>query len=86
MAFKLEIYTPQEKVFEEDVDSINLDTLSGMMQILSRHIPTVVGIKPCIMKIILGEEVLKFKVSDGILDFEKNNCKIFVSYAERVEN
>ncbi|KRQ87734.1 ATP synthase epsilon chain [Caloramator mitchellensis] len=85
MAFKLEIYTPQEKFFDEEVESINLDTIGGKIQILSRHIPVIAGVKPCILKIVQGETLLKFKISDGIMDFEKNNCKIFVSKAEKVE-
>ncbi|SEF39103.1 ATP synthase, Delta/Epsilon chain, beta-sandwich domain [Caloramator fervidus] len=86
MAFKLEIYTPYEKFFEGNVNSISLNTLSGSLQILPRHIQTVVGIKPCIMKINTEDETLKVKVSEGILEFQKNNCKIFVSFAQKVED
>lgn len=86
MAFKLEIYTPEQKIFEGDVESVLLNSLSGKIQILSRHAITIVGLVPGVIEIKTNEKKIEFQVFEGILDFEKNKCKIFTSFAKLVEN
>ncbi|MCX7903814.1 MAG: hypothetical protein N2486_04815 [Caloramator sp.] len=85
MAFKLEIYTSQEKVFEEEVESVLLNSLAGKIQILSRHVTTIVAIVPGIIEIKTNRDKIRFEVLEGLLDFEKDKCKIFTSFAKPVE-
>lgn len=45
MSIKLEIVTPEEKVYSETVDSVVLPTTSGEVGILPGHIPLITEIK-----------------------------------------
>jgi F-type H+-transporting ATPase subunit epsilon len=45
MSLKLEIVTPEEKVYSETVDSVVLPTTSGEIGILPGHIPLITEIK-----------------------------------------
>jgi F-type H+-transporting ATPase subunit epsilon len=58
MSLKLEIVTPEKKVYSETVDSVVLPTTSGEVGILPGHIPLITEIKA-------GELAI---TKDGVLD------------------
>lgn len=51
---RLNIVTPEKKIFENDVDSVSLPTLDGEITVLPHHLPLMTQIKP-------GELVIKHK-------------------------
>lgn len=58
MSLKLEIVTPEKKIYSETVDSVVLPTTSGEVGILPGHIPLITEIKA-------GELAI---TKDGVLD------------------
>ncbi|WDU84596.1 hypothetical protein [Caloramator sp. Dgby_cultured_2] len=69
-------------MFEGDVESVLLNSLSGKIQILSRHATTIVGLVPRVIEIKTNEKKIEFQVFEGILDFEKINVK----YSHRLQS
>lgn len=80
--FALEIVTPERKFFSGMIESITVKTLSGNIQILSRHIPVAAGLLPCVIK-IKQDDFAKFAViSGGFLEFDNNKAMILADSAE----
>jgi F-type H+-transporting ATPase subunit epsilon len=83
--FKLQILTPKHEFYNEEVESISINTISGRIQILANHIPYVSGVISSGIKIKNRDGEKYGFVSDGLLSFSNNNALIFVDTAEWTE-
>lgn len=80
--FKLQILTPKGDFFNEEVEAVSINTISGRIQILANHIPYVSGVKPTGIK-IRNENTERYAVtSEGLVYFLNNNMEIFVDRAK----
>ena len=80
--FEIEIVTPEKKFFKGEVESINLTTLNGKVQILANHIAYVTGLKPGIIKIVENGKEKIASLSGGFIQFAENKGVILADAAE----
>lgn len=80
--FEIEIITPEKKFFKGEVESINLSSLNGRVQILANHIPFVTGLVPGIIKIVENGKEKVANISGGFLQFAENKGVIMADSAE----
>ncbi len=80
--FEIEIITPEKKFFKGEVESINLTTLDGRVQILANHIPYVTGLAPGIIKIVENGKEKVASLSGGFVQFADNKGVILADSAE----
>lgn len=80
--FEIEIVTPERKFFKGEVESINLTTLDGKVQILANHIPYVTGLVPGIIKIVENGKEKVASLSGGFIQFADNKGLILADAAE----
>ena len=78
--FNLEIVNPEKSFFKKDnvIEAI-IPAFEGEMGILKDHISIISFLKSGIIKVITGNEELKFYIEDGILEFKDNTLSILTS-------
>ena len=79
---KLEIVTPEKKVFDDSVDSVTVPTASGEAGILPNHAPLVSALKPGILSYSNKGTVDKLAVSGGFVEVSSNKVSILTDSAQ----
>ncbi len=82
---KLQIVTPEAVVFEDEVDEVNLPTLSGEIGVLSNHVPLVSLVRAGEIRIRKDKNITYLATYGGCIEIEKEGVKVMVDMAERVE-
>ena len=79
-SFRLEIVTPNGKIFEKWVTKVFLRTRSGDMIVMKGHIPLVAIIRPCECRVDFEDgKNEKIILSGGILSVFKDGTKIITN-------
>jgi F-type H+-transporting ATPase subunit epsilon len=79
---KLEIVTPEKKVFDESVDSVTVPTASGEAGILPNHAPLISALKPGILSYTLKGTTERLAVSGGFVEVSSNSVSVLTDSAE----
>ena len=79
---KLEIVTPERKVFDETVDSVTVPTATGEVGILPNHAPLISSLKSGILSYTKGNTTEKFVISGGFVEVSANRASVLADIAE----
>ncbi len=82
---RLEIVTPEKKVFDAEVDSVTIPTASGEAGILSSHAPLVSALKPGILTYSIKGASEKIAVSGGFLEVSSDKVSVLTDTAESAD-
>ena len=82
---KLEIVTPEKKVFDDSVDSVTVPTASGEAGILPNHAPLVSALKPGILSYSNKGTVDKLAVSGGFVEISSNRVSVLTDSAQSAD-
>jgi F-type H+-transporting ATPase subunit epsilon len=83
---RLEIVTPQKKVFNEDVNFVVIPGELGELGILPNHAPLMTSLKIGEVKIQTDGNTVRMAVSGGFAEIVKNKVTILADTAERPED
>lgn len=86
MALKLEIVTPQEKVYSEDVDSVTLPTTTGEIGILPGHIPLITEVKAGELGVIKEGQLDLLAVDNGFAEIYGDTVSVLTEAAIDIED
>lgn len=78
---RLEIVTPLEKAYSEDVQMVVIPGAEGEMGIYPMHIPLMTEIKPGELKIIKGGQESDFAVGEGFVEISPTHVRILTDMA-----
>ena len=83
---KLEIVTPEAKIFSDDVDMVTLAGVEGEMSILPQHMPLMTQL--CAGEIVAqkGAETIFLVVGDGFVQVTGDRVAILTDMAIEAEN
>jgi F-type H+-transporting ATPase subunit epsilon len=83
---KLEIVTPEAKIFSGDVDMVTLTGSEGEMGILPNHVPLMTQL--CAGEIVArkGQEMIYLAVGDGFIQVTGERVSVLTDMAIRAEN
>ncbi len=74
---KLEILTPEKKLFTGEVHSVQVPGSNGKFQMLNKHAPIVSSIKKGTVKIIDDKKKeLLIEVNNGVIEMKNNKIII----------
>ena len=77
MSFNLEIISPQQTIFNDEIDLCILPGVEGDFGILKNHMPFLTTLRIGIAYIYKNKKIVEtFLVSDGIVEVSKNKCTI----------
>ena len=79
---KLEIVTPEKKIFDAEVDSVTVPTASGEAGLLANHAPIVSALRPGILTYAVKGSVEKFVVAGGFVEMNNNKVSVLTDSAE----
>src|SRR4051794_3256657 len=79
---KLEIVTPERKVFDATVDTVVIPTASGEVGILPNHAPLVSALKPGVLSYVQGGNAERLAISSGFVEVSGNKVSILADDAE----
>ena len=75
--FKLEIISPNEIVFEKEVDLVIFPGSEGDIGILKDHMPFLTSLRVGIVYIYLEKKIIEtFLVTGGIVEVSQNRCSV----------
>ena len=85
-SLKLEIVTPEAKVYSDDVDMVTLTGSEGEMGILPNHVPLMTQL--CAGEIVArkGQEAVFLAVGDGFVQVTGDRVSVLTDMAIRAEN
>lgn len=79
---KLEIVTPERKVYEKEVNMVVVKGVAGELGILPNHIPLVTPLKVAPVKAKIGDKVEFIAVHGGFMEVRKDKVVILAEAAE----
>ncbi len=81
MPLKLEIVTPESRVFSDDVDSVVLPGTEGEMGVLPAHAPLVTMLKPGELRFVRGGKTEEFVVGEGLVEVTGSTVRVLTDLA-----
>lgn len=83
----LEVVTPERKVFEADVERVEVPGLDGELGILPGHTELVSLLKPAgLLTYHLGSETGELAISDGFVEVSADRVTVLANKATRPED
>lgn len=80
--FPAEVLTPEGPVFSGEIETLSTVTEVGSIGIFANHQPVLALLKPTELRLYRSEsEILRFKQSQGYLQFEGNRALVLVEEA-----
>ncbi len=80
---KIEILTPEKKLFSGDAYGIQLPGISGSFEVLEKHAPMVSALGTGVVKILLDKtgKNSSFKINSGFVEVLNNQVSVLVEGA-----
>ena len=78
---KLEIVTPEKRVFDAEVDSVTVPTVTGEAGILPNHASLISALKPGILTYSVKGTTEKLAVSGGFVEVNGNSVSVLADTA-----
>jgi len=82
---KLEIVTPERRVFDETVDSVTVPTATGEVGILPNHAPLISSLKSGILSFANKGASEKMVVSGGFVEVSTSKVSVLTDIAEKAD-
>ena len=79
---KLEIVTPEKKIFDGTVESVTVPTATGEAGILPSHAPLISALKPGILSYSNKGAVERMAVAGGFVEVSNDSVSVLVDAAE----
>ena len=77
MSFKLEIISPQDKVFDDEVDLCIMPGVEGDFGVLKNHMPFLTTLRLGIAYIYKEKKLIEtYLVSGGVVEVSDNQCTL----------
>ncbi len=86
MPLKLEIVTPEARVFSDDVDTVVLPGFEGEMGVLPLHAPLVTTLQPGELRYSKGGKTTDLAVGEGLVEVTGQSARILTDMAIHVED
>jgi F-type H+-transporting ATPase subunit epsilon len=83
---KLEIVTPDAKVFSDDVDMVTLPGVEGEMGIYPQHVPLMTQLAAGEIIVRQGDDEFFLAVGDGFVEITGDRVSVLTDMAIKAEN
>ena len=81
MPLKLEIVTPDARVYSDTIDTVVIPTVEGEVGILPGHIPLLTQVEHGELRVTKGTETLLLAVSGGFAEIEGDRVHVLAEHA-----
>src|SRR5689334_17186166 len=78
---KLEIVTPEEKIYSEDVDMVTLPGSEGELGIYPKHVPVLTTLKPGELRILRSGHESTMAIGEGFVEIKADSVSVLTDMA-----
>ena len=78
---KLEIVTPEEKIYSEDVDMVTLPGSEGEFGVFPKHVPLLTALKPGELLVRKNGRETSFAVGEGFIEVKADGVSVLTDMA-----
>src|SRR6266566_5185255 len=78
---KLEIVTPETKIYSEDVDMVTLPGSEGELGVYPRHVPLLTALKPGELRVIKDGRETSMAVGEGFIEIKADAVSVLTDMA-----
>jgi F-type H+-transporting ATPase subunit epsilon len=82
---KLEIVTPEEKIYSEDVNMVTMPGSEGELGVYPDHVPVLTAIKPGELRIIKDGRETAMAIGEGFVEIKAHGVSILTDMALQSE-
>lgn len=82
---KLEIVTPEEKVYSEDVEMVTLPGSEGELGVYPKHVPLLTALKPGELRILKNGRETSMAVGEGFVEIRGDAVSVLTDMALEAE-
>jgi F-type H+-transporting ATPase subunit epsilon len=82
---KLEIVTPEEKIYSEDVEMVTLPGSEGELGVYPNHVPVLTALKPGELRIVKDGRETAMAVGEGFVEIKTDGVSILTDMALQSE-
>jgi F-type H+-transporting ATPase subunit epsilon len=77
---KIEILTPEKKLFSGDADGVQMPGLTGSFEVLEKHAPLISALKAGVVKVVGNkqQDLAKFSIQGGFVEVLNNQVTVLV--------
>lgn len=81
----LEILTPGNKIFSDEVTGVQLPGIHGQFEVLNRHAPLVSALGKGVLKILVDKNNAEsYTISGGFVEVLQNKVVVLVEQAKKI--
>ncbi|MEI8388079.1 MAG: F0F1 ATP synthase subunit epsilon [Verrucomicrobiota bacterium] len=77
----LEIVTPEQKIYSDDVDSVTIPGVEGELGVLPQHVPLMTQLLPGELRVFKGGEELRLAVGEGFVEIGADKVAVLTDMA-----
>jgi F-type H+-transporting ATPase subunit epsilon len=82
---KLEIVTPEEKIYSEDVSMVTLPGSEGELGIYPKHVPVLTTLKPGELRVVKDGREIAMAVGEGFVEIKADSVSVLTDMALEAE-
>jgi F-type H+-transporting ATPase subunit epsilon len=82
---KLEIVTPEEKIYSEDVDMVTLPGSEGEFGVFPKHVPLLTALKPGELRVRKNGRETSLAVGEGFIEVKADGVSVLTDMALEAE-
>ncbi len=77
----LEIVTPEQKTYADEVDSVVIPGVEGELGVLPQHVPLMTQLLPGELRVMKGGEELRLAVGEGFVEITADKVAVLTDMA-----
>jgi len=81
MTLKLEIVTPETKIYSEDVDMVTLPGSEGELGVYPRHVPLLTTLKPGELRVLKSGRETAMAIGEGFVEIKADAVSVLTDMA-----
>src|SRR6267142_4453845 len=78
---KLEIVTPEEKIYSEDVSLVTLPGAEGELGVYPNHVPVLTALKPGELRVVKDGREIAMAVGEGFVEIRADGVSVLTDMA-----
>src|SRR5438270_256733 len=82
---KLEIVTPEEKIYSEDVNMVTLPGSEGELGVYPNHVPLLTALKPGELRVVKDGRETAMAVGEGFIEIKADGVSVLTDMALQSE-
>ena len=79
--FRLEIVTPEEKIYSEDVDMVTLPGTEGELGVYPKHVPLLTALKPGELRVVRNGRESAMAIGEGFVEIKGDSVSVLTDMA-----